>query len=91
MLYKAIQLGDYEGVELILASGVDVNAKVVDDDLITTPLHIAAESPSVNVLKYLLENGADIDAEDSNGNKPYDNAERMMLNDNMEVLKNFVD
>ena len=37
-----------------------------------TPLHIASEMGLVEIVKFLLENGADVNAKDIWGNKPID-------------------
>jgi len=57
---------DIAKVKLLIAAGADVNAR--STNLQRTPLLIAATYPgSVEVLKLLLEHGADIHAKDRNG------------------------
>ena len=42
---------------------------------------------SVDILKFLIENGGDIQIKDGDGKTPYDYAKEMRLKDNMELLK----
>ncbi len=51
----------------LIAAGHDVNAPDNDN---WTPLHFAAQANSLGVVKLLIENGANIDALEINGNTP---------------------
>jgi len=51
----------------LIASGFDPNQK---DNQGWTPLHFAAQEWSEEAAKTLLENGAEVDITDSNGNTP---------------------
>ncbi|KAH9525635.1 Ankyrin repeat and FYVE domain-containing protein 1, partial [Bulinus truncatus] len=76
LLYKAIQRGDEEAAEFLIKNGCDTNlATHLDKE---TPLHMVANfdpkitDPSVikgmaNVAKLLIENKADVNAQDSTG------------------------
>jgi glutaminase len=66
--------GDLQGVASILNSGcVDINQADYDQ---RTALHIAASEGLLHVCKFLLASGADLDAVDSWGNRPVDDAVR---------------
>lgn len=52
---------DLAGIEEILASGVDVNFRDIDG---RTALHVAACQGFADVVKLLLDKGAQVDAED---------------------------
>lgn len=55
-----------EGLDMLIKGGVDVNQQTGDG---ITALMIAAESAQIELVKYLLENGADCSLSHSNGNK----------------------
>ena len=66
-------------VQLMLDRGADVNARIVLDrgwaspyhnDIVTTPLMAALSVDAINSSRLLLENGADLRAQDSNGRTP---------------------
>ena len=46
---------------------IDVNLK---DTVGRTPLHIAAEKGNIDVAMFLIENGANVNVADANGNMP---------------------
>jgi ankyrin repeat protein len=52
---------------LLLVHGADINARVEDG---RTPLHVAAESGTVEVVRVLLEHGANVGAEDNQCRTP---------------------
>ncbi len=53
--------------EELIASGYDINAP---DSNNWTPLHFAAQANCPEVVKLLIENGANIEAREVNGNTP---------------------
>jgi GA-binding protein transcription factor beta len=61
-----------ELVKLILAKGVKIDAR---DSVKMTPLHWAAEAGHLDMVKFLVANGADPVAR-GNGSLPYDLAEK---------------
>jgi ankyrin repeat protein len=64
-LHFAANTGQHKEVaELLLAKGVDINAKADDG---WTPLHLAARSGNKEVVELLIFKGADIGAKDSSG------------------------
>lgn len=68
-LHVAALDGDLVQVRALVAEGYDVNAF---DELGKTPLHCAAEREHLDVVNFLLKNGADVNAhhEPSGGNTP---------------------
>ncbi|THU44775.1 hypothetical protein C4D60_Mb02t10900 [Musa balbisiana] len=59
--------GDLEGIEEILASGVDVNFRDIDG---RTALHVAACQGFADVVRLLLDRGAQVGPEDRWGSTP---------------------
>ncbi|MCG9130377.1 VCBS repeat-containing protein [Candidatus Poribacteria bacterium] len=63
-LFKAAWTGD---VSTFRGMNIDVNLK---DIVGRTPLHIAAEKGNIDVAMFLIENGANVNVADANGNTP---------------------
>ncbi len=63
-LFKAVWTGD---VSTLRNMNIDVNLK---DAVGRTPLHIAAEKADIRTLMFLIENGANVNITDANGNTP---------------------
>lgn len=63
-LFKAAWTGD---VSTLRDMNIDVNLK---DTVGRTPLHIAAEKGNIDVAMFLIENGANVNVADANGNTP---------------------
>ena len=59
-------IGSHTVVELI-ESGYDLKQS---DSLGWTPLHFAAQNLNVELGRLLIKNGAEVDAQDNNGNSP---------------------
>ena len=66
-LHEAVKKGDKAAVEVLLAKGVDVNAK---GKYGLTPLHVAAFFGPKDVVDLLLAKGADINAKSEAGETP---------------------
>ena len=64
-LIAAIQTGNIEAVKTLLDAGADVNEPAYTTK---TPLHYAAHSISLDVLKLLISSGADLEARTQSGN-----------------------
>lgn len=58
-IYFACNQGDLWSIKDLVAEGADINTKY---DFGYTLLHYAASNGALHILKYLLENGADIEA-----------------------------
>jgi ankyrin repeat protein len=60
------------GLDLLLDAGLDINSRGGNN--LETPLHTAARANWLEVVKYLVERGADLHAADKNGLTPLDYA-----------------
>jgi ankyrin len=67
-----VQQRSIESLKLLLAAGADINAK--DGTRGLTPLHEAARWGWNDVVRFLVEHGADLQAKDSRGMTPVDSA-----------------
>ena len=52
---------------MLLDKGLNINAK---DDKSVTPLHVAVENDNVEMVKFLIEHGANVNHQDYHGNTP---------------------
>eukprot|EP01103_Thecamoeba_quadrilineata_P001528 TRINITY_DN11384_c0_g1_i1.p1 TRINITY_DN11384_c0_g1~~TRINITY_DN11384_c0_g1_i1.p1 ORF type:complete len:130 (-),score=23.14 TRINITY_DN11384_c0_g1_i1:119-487(-) len=67
--FWAIKTGDLSQVkESIEKEGFNVNTAATNNK--TTPLHAAADFGQVEIIKYLISKGANVDAKDSYGHTP---------------------
>jgi ankyrin repeat protein len=67
-IWVAAGLDDVLGVKYYLEQGVSVNEKT--EYLMGTPLCIAAQSGAINTAAYLMQNGAEVDSERTDGKTP---------------------
>ena len=63
-LFKAVWTGD---IATVRGTSVNVNLK---DAVGRTPLRIATEKANTDIITFLIENGADVNIADANGNTP---------------------
>ena len=86
-IFEASSKGTVNEVQYFLDQGIDVNSKDGNND---TPLHLAAwQNSDVEVTKYLVSKGADVNAKGSMvGMTPLLNAAR--FNRNVDVVKHLV-
>lgn len=83
-IYEKIILGDLEGVKILVEEeGVEVNNIDLDN---CTPLHFAVASESIEIVNYLLANGADPNVRNDLGNTPFEDA---ITSDNQELIECF--
>lgn len=71
-LMEAVIDNNVEIAKLLIQHGADVNKQ--DDLGETSALHFAAQNNSSELVEILLENQAEVDAEDVNGNTPLSDA-----------------
>jgi ankyrin repeat protein len=71
-LHSACATSNYDIAEVLLKSGVNVNAKQQSG---VTPLHSAAHNGQARLARLLIEYGADINALTDNGQSPKDMAD----------------
>jgi len=72
-----------EIAEYLLSEGADINAKMEDKTL----LHFGVYDGKPELIKFLLEHGADTGIKDGEGKTPLDMAEEMELGEIIELLK----
>jgi len=65
VLHLMAQRNDVAGVEWLLAHGADINGRWSGDGPLVTPLHLAAQQGHVDMIRLLLERGADPGIHDS--------------------------
>ncbi len=82
-LTVAVVKGDLEIVKKFIEYGVDVNES--SDGV--TPLMLAARYNKVEIMKFLLENGANVDAKDNHGFNALKYAELSNAKETLEILK----
>ncbi|WP_374401793.1 ankyrin repeat domain-containing protein [Flavobacterium sp.] len=83
-LNVAISKGDLGKVQQFVEIGVDVNKK---DERGTTPLMYAILFKQTEIVSYLIRNGADYRAEDSNGLTISDYAEKSKSEEIIKLVK----
>jgi len=84
VLHKEAYRGDLAAVKALIENGAQVDSRNLQtvskppraEDRGRTPLHIAAAGHKFDVVKYLVEHGANITATDSNDNTPLDLAKK---------------
>ena len=67
-LFEAVKAGDFNKVFLAVEEDADVNARDSENWM---PLHYAAESGNEEIINFLIDNGADVNATNSVGFSPY--------------------
>src|SRR5208282_5613317 len=72
--------------EVLLAHHADLNARDSQSNGERTPLHLAAERGNVEMLKWLIARGADINARSKNGSTPLGDAASAGQLDSIRVL-----
>jgi len=88
VLHAAAGMGRTECVRLLLAHGADVNIVSPRGN----PLHFATRYSQDNsdIVHLLLDAGVKLDAKDSNGNTPLDNARKNNLEQSVELIEKAV-
>lgn len=85
LLHVAAQAGSLECIKLLLlVSGLECNSIMSSNGFI--PLHYAAREGHTQVLRYLLDNGADTNVKDSMGRTPLKLAELCHKQASIEIL-----
>lgn len=87
-LMSAVNYGELDLVKMLVKKGADINYSYTDEGGYTeTAIHVAAYSPSKDILTYLIDHGADLTLKNSDGNTPYDLAKQAGLKENIELIK----
>ena len=69
-LHNAVEKGQDQVVEALLAAGLDVDVHTEEEYGCYTPLHCVSYAGHVEVMKALLAAGANVDAKDKCGRTP---------------------
>ncbi len=72
-VWHYVGTGDASNLDDALKANPDL-VNIYDDTTYNTPLHVAALNGDWNVVKVLIENGADVFAENENGEVPSESA-----------------
>ncbi|XP_020220589.1 integrin-linked protein kinase 1 [Cajanus cajan] len=83
LMYSAFE-GDVDGIREVLESGVNVNFRDID---YRTALHVAACEGFTEVVEFLLQKGAEVDAKDRWGSTPLADAIFYKKNDVIKLLE----
>jgi ankyrin repeat protein len=83
---KALYHGQRDVVNELLASGIELNESAGD----FTPLHESAASGRIEFAKLLLETGADVNAQTTEGKTPLDYARERNRDEMVELLSQHV-
>lgn len=87
-LISAVTYGNFKIVKLLISKGSDINYLYKDEGGYTeSAIHVAAYSPSKDILKYLIDHGADLTLKNSDGDTPYDLAKQAGFKKNIELIK----
>ena len=79
---KLIQQGDFNAVKTMIEAGADVNKKSVG----MTPLMYAARQNKVEILKLLINNGADLKAKSDRGYSALKYAQMSKADDAFKII-----
>jgi ankyrin repeat protein len=60
--HKAADAGDLVRVQALLVAGADIDERPWSNQLLPTPLYVAAENGHTTMVRYLVERGANIEA-----------------------------
>lgn len=85
-LRQAVSDRQYKAIQLYLASGIDVNFYVKDMvyPYNTSPVGVAAQNNDIELVKLLVQHGADLTIKNSYGERPYNYA---VENKNLEMMQ----
>lgn len=73
-LYNAVKAGESEKVRALIDDGADVNYVFQPEEYGNTPLHMAAYLAMNNIMKLLIDNGANVNSYSLEGKTPLDYA-----------------
>lgn len=69
-IFEAARCNNVEAARHLLAAGANLRARLQFHNLQLTPLHVAGNNGSYEVAQLFLEEGAEVDATDPDGNTP---------------------
>lgn len=94
-IFEAARRNNVEAARHLLEAGADLNARTQFQNLQLTPLHVAGNNGSYEVAQLFLEEGAEVDAVDPDGNTPLhwcimngkSNIARLLLKHGADITK----
>lgn len=87
LLSDAIDVGNFTMVKFIVSKGADINKVVKTDYGKCNAIHIASNTWSADILKYLIKMGGDVRIKNFQGKEPYDIAKKLGNIENANIIK----
>lgn len=87
LLSEAVDVGDFSMVKYLIAKGADIN-KLTDTGYgKCNAVHVASNTWSADILKYLIKMGGNVRIKNSQGKEPYEIAKKIGNLENANIIK----